>query len=117
MLRLAPIVAVDAVCAVLAIGLFDLAVTAVHASGFGLQQVAFTYASGQVLAGLTLLPAALGIYEGMMTGMMAVQGVAPAAAAAAAFIYRAINDILMAIVGLGVAFAGYFVGDWIGRLI
>jgi uncharacterized membrane protein YbhN (UPF0104 family) len=99
----APIVAVDAVCAVLAIGLFDLAVTAVHASGFGLKQVAFTYASGQVLAGLTSLPAALGIYEGMMTGMMAVQGVAPAAAAAAAFIYRAINDILMAIVGLGVA--------------
>lgn len=99
-----PIVAVDAMCAILAIGLFSLAVTAVHAGGFGLQQVAFTYAGGQVLAGLTVLPAAFGTYEGMMTGMMAVQGVAPAAAAAATFIYRAINDVLMALVGLGVAF-------------
>lgn len=99
-----PIVAVDAVCAVLAISLFGLAVAAVHATGFGVQRVAFTYASGQVLAGLTVLPAALGTYEGMMTGIMAVQGVAPAAAAAATFIYRAINDVLMAALGLGVAF-------------
>lgn len=99
-----PIVIVDAICAALAIGLFGLAVGAVHASGFGVRQVAFTYAGGQVLAGLTVLPAALGTYEGMMTGMMAVQGVAPAAAAAAAFIYRAINDVLMAVLGLGVAF-------------
>jgi uncharacterized membrane protein YbhN (UPF0104 family) len=98
-----PIVIVDAGCALLATTVFGLAVAAVHASGFGFQQVGFTYASGQVLAGLTVLPAALGAYEGMMTGMMAVQGVAPAAAAAAAFIYRAINDVLMAIVGLGVA--------------
>lgn len=97
------IVIVDAACAVLATGLFGLSVTAVHASGFSFQQVAFTYASGQVLAGLTSLPAALGLYEAMMTGFMAVQGVAPAAAAAAAFIYRAINDVLMAFVGLGVA--------------
>lgn len=98
-----PIVIVDAGCAVLATGLFGLAVTAVHASGVGFEHVAFTYASGQVLAGLTVVPGALGAYEGMMTGMMAVQGVAPAAAAAAAFIYRAVNDVFMAVVGLGVA--------------
>lgn len=101
---LVPIVIVDAGCAVLATGLFGLSVTAVHATGFSFQQIAFTYASGQVLAGLTSLPAALGLYEAMMTGFMAVQGVAPAAAAAASFMYRAINDVLMAIIGLGVAF-------------
>lgn len=101
---LIPIIAVDAGCAVLATSLFGLSVTAVHATGFSLQQIAFTYASGQVLAGLTSLPAALGLYEGMMTGFMAVQGVPPAVAAAASFIYRAINDVLMAIIGLTVAF-------------
>jgi uncharacterized membrane protein YbhN (UPF0104 family) len=110
-----PILIVDAGCAGLATGLFGLAVTAVHASGFGLQQVAFTYASGQVLAGLTVLPAALGAYEGMMTAMMAVQGVAPAAAAAAAFIYRAINDVLMAVVGVGVALV--FEREYIKQLV
>jgi uncharacterized membrane protein YbhN (UPF0104 family) len=100
---LIPILIADAGCAVLAIGLFGLAVSAVHAPGFTTQQVAFTYASGQVLAGLTSVPAALGLFEAMMTGIMAVQGVAPAAAAAATFIYRAINDVLMAVIGLGIA--------------
>ncbi len=101
---LIPIVAVDVGCAALATGLFALSVTSVHAAGFSLQQIAFTYSSGQVLAGLTSVPAALGLYEGMMTGFMAAQGVAPAVAAAAAFIYRGINDVLMAIVGLAIAF-------------
>ncbi|HYM66605.1 MAG TPA: lysylphosphatidylglycerol synthase domain-containing protein, partial [Patescibacteria group bacterium] len=101
---LVPIVIVDAGCALLATALFGLSVAAVHETGFGFQQIGFTYASGQVLAGLASFPAALGIFEGMMTGFMAVQGVAPAVAAAAAFIYRAVNDVLMAIIGLGVAF-------------
>jgi uncharacterized membrane protein YbhN (UPF0104 family) len=83
--------------------LYWLALTAVHARGIGLDQVAFTYATGQVLSGLTVLPGALGAYEGMMTGMIAVQGVALAAAAAAALLYRAVNDVLMALVGLSVA--------------
>src|SRR3984893_17012573 len=87
----------------LAIGLFWLALRAVHASGLGLQQVAFTYALGQVSAGLTVLPAALGAYEGMMTGLIAVQGGAPAAAALAALLYRAFNDVLMAVIGLALS--------------
>ena len=99
-----PIVLVDVICSVLAIGLYGLAVAAVHATGVGVQQVAFTYATGQVLSGLTVLPAALGAYEGMMTGLLAVQGVAPAVAAAAALLYRVINDILMALIGLTIAF-------------
>lgn len=100
-----PVLAVDAVCAALAVGLYGLAMSAVHAAGVGLSSIAFTYATGQVLSGLTVLPGALGAYEGMMTGMMAVQGVQPAAAAAAALIYRAVNDLLMALVGLLVAFS------------
>ena len=109
---LVPIVIVDAGCAALATCLFALAVTAVHATGFSLQQIAFTYASGQVLAGLTSVPAALGLYEGMMTGFMAVQGVAPAVAAAASFIYRAMNDLLMALIGLVVALLFERKGLW-----
>jgi uncharacterized membrane protein YbhN (UPF0104 family) len=100
---LVPVVALDLVCSALAIALFWLALGAVHAAGLGLQQVAFTYALGQVSAGLTVLPAALGAYEGMMTGLVAVQGVAPAAAALAALLYRAFNDVLMAVIGLAVS--------------
>jgi uncharacterized membrane protein YbhN (UPF0104 family) len=102
---LVPVVALDLVCSALAIALFWLALLAVHASGVGLQQVAFTYAAGQVGASLTVLPAALGAYEGMMTGLMAVQGVAPAAAVLAALLYRAFNDVLMAVIGLAVSVA------------
>ena len=101
-----PIVIVDVICSLLAIGLYSLAVVAVHASGVSAQQVAFTYATGQVLSGLTVLPAALGAYEGMMTGLLAVQGVALATAAAAALLYRVVNDVLMALIGLAVAFLG-----------
>jgi uncharacterized membrane protein YbhN (UPF0104 family) len=99
-----PIVTVDAICSLLAIGLYGLAVTAVHATGVSIDQIAFTYATGQVVSGLTVLPAALGAYEGMMTGLLAVQGVAPAVAAASALLYRVINDVLMALIGLAVAF-------------
>ncbi len=98
-----PVVVIDAGCALLAIALYGLALAAVHAGGAAPFQVAFTYAVGQVLSGLTVLPGALGAYEGMMTGMMAVMGVAPAAAAAAALLYRAVNDVLMAGLGLLVA--------------
>jgi uncharacterized membrane protein YbhN (UPF0104 family) len=52
---------------------------------------------------LTVIPGALGAYEGMMTGAMALQGVAPAAAATGALLYRIGNDVLMALIGLVVA--------------
>jgi uncharacterized membrane protein YbhN (UPF0104 family) len=100
---LVPVALLDLVCVALAVGLFGLALLAVHAGAPGVQQVAFTYALGQVSSGLTVVPAALGAYESMMTGLMAVQGVAPAAAAVAALLYRAFNDVLMALLGLGVA--------------
>ena len=52
-----------------------------------------------------MLPGALGAYEGMMTGAMALQGVAPAAAAGGALLYRVVIDVLMALLGLAIAFA------------
>lgn len=98
-----PVAVIDAVCSMLAIALFGLALGAMHAAGVGVPAIAFTYATGQVLSGLTVLPQALGAYEAMMTGLMAVQGVAAATAAAAALLYRVVNDVLMALVGLAVA--------------
>ncbi|MDQ6877313.1 MAG: lysylphosphatidylglycerol synthase domain-containing protein [Candidatus Dormibacteraeota bacterium] len=53
---LIPIVVVEAVAAGLAIGLYALALAAVHVTGVGAGQVAFTYASGQIISGLTVLP-------------------------------------------------------------
>ncbi len=100
---LSAVVAADLVCAALTIALFGLGVAAVHAEGASIQRIAFTYSAGQVAAALAILPAALGAYEGMMTGLLSVQGVAPAAAAAATLLYRAVNDVLMALVGLGLA--------------
>ena len=87
------------------IALFALGLAAVHATGIDVPHIAYTYAASQVVTNLTVLPGALGAYEGMMTGAMALQGVAPAAAAGGALVYRVINDVLMALVGLGIAFA------------
>ena len=100
---LVPVLLLDTIAALLATTLFGLALGGVHAPGIGATQVAFTYSLGQVGSSLTVLPAALGIYEGLMTGMIAAQGVAPAVAAVAALLYRAFNDILMAGVGAAVA--------------
>lgn len=100
---LAAVVAVDVVCAALTLALFTLAVSAVHANGTSLQRIAFTFTAGQVVAALTMVLAALGAFEGLLTGLLSVQGIAPAAAAAAALLYRAVNDVLMALVGLALA--------------
>ncbi len=101
---LIPVVLLDLACGLLALSLFGLGLRAVHAAGVGPREVAFTYAFGQVVASLTVIPAALGAYEGMMTGLIAAQGVPAAVAAVGALLYRAYNDLLMALIGLGVAF-------------
>lgn len=97
------VVALDALAASLSISLFALALAAVHGTGTDLLHVAFTYSASQVVTNLTVIPGALGAYEGMMTGAMALQGVAPAAAATGALLYRIGNDVLMALIGLAVA--------------
>lgn len=101
---LLPVIALDIVAASLSVALFALALGAVHAAGTDLPHVAFTYSASQVVTNLTVIPGALGAYEGMMTGAMALQGVAPAAAASGALLYRVVNDVLMALVGLAIAF-------------
>ena len=102
---LLPVVVVDVVAVVLSISLFALGLAAVHGTGTDVPHIAYTYAASQVVTNLTVLPGALGAYEGMMTGAMALQGVAPAAAASGALIYRVVNDVLMALLGLAIAFA------------
>ncbi|MGH7912990.1 MAG: lysylphosphatidylglycerol synthase transmembrane domain-containing protein [Candidatus Dormibacteraceae bacterium] len=96
---LIPVVVLDVLASLLAIALYALALRGVHADGVGIGRIAFTYSLGQVGSGLTVLPGALGIYEGLMTGLIAAQGVAPAVAALAALLYRAFNDILMGLIG------------------
>jgi uncharacterized membrane protein YbhN (UPF0104 family) len=100
---LVPVLLLDGVCVGLATTLYWLAVNAVHTNNLSVSQIVFTYAVGQVVSGLSVVPAALGIYEGVMTGLMALQGAAPASATAAILLYRLVNDFLMALVGLGVA--------------
>ncbi|HVC05699.1 MAG TPA: lysylphosphatidylglycerol synthase transmembrane domain-containing protein [Candidatus Acidoferrales bacterium] len=102
---LLPVVAVDVIAVVLSIALFALGLAAVHGTGTDVPHIAYTYAASQVVTNLTVLPGALGAYEGMMTGAMALQGVSPAAAAGGALLYRVANDVLMALLGLAIAFA------------
>lgn len=100
---LIPVLLLDAIASMLAVALFAEALRGVRADGIALGQVAFTYSLGQVGSALTVLPAALGAYEGLMTGLIASQGVAAAVAALAALLYRGFNDILMALIGFVVA--------------
>lgn len=100
---LVPVMLLDMVASLLAIALFALALRGVRAEGVSLGRVAFTYSLGQVGSSLTVLPAALGAYEGLMTGLIAAQGVPAAVAALAALLYRGFNDILMAVIGFAIA--------------
>ncbi len=96
------VMCIDAVAAGCAVLLFYLGLAAVHANvSFG--HTAAVYAFGQVSSNYTVIPGALGVYEGLMTALIAVQGVSPALAAVGALLYRAANDVLMAVVGLAVA--------------
>ncbi|HZU17717.1 MAG TPA: lysylphosphatidylglycerol synthase transmembrane domain-containing protein [Candidatus Dormibacteraeota bacterium] len=92
----------DAVAALLAFGLFRLALMAVHVREVDFVEAAFVYALGHLFAGLSMLPAGLGVYEGTLTGLLVLQGVDPASAAAAALLYRGFNDLLMGMAGLPV---------------
>ena len=100
---LIPVVLLDVLASLLAIALFTLALRGVHADRVSLSRIAFTYSLGQVGSSLTVLPSSLGAYEALMTGLIATQGVAAAVAAVAALLYRGFNDILMALIGFGMA--------------
>ena len=101
--RLVPLIlALQVVCALLAVALFGLGLAAVRAAVPPLE-LSFTYAGGQVAASIAVIPAAVGAYEGLMTGLLAIQNVPAADAAVAALLYRFFNDVVMAVVGLAVA--------------
>jgi uncharacterized protein (TIRG00374 family) len=96
-----PILLWNALAVALAFALFELALHAVGVDNVGYAKAAFIYALGHILAALSLLPGGVGIYEGILTAFMAMQGVPPSQGAAAALLYRGFNDIFMALLGLG----------------
>jgi glycosyltransferase 2 family protein len=98
-----PIVAWNALAVGLAFLLFELALHAVGVSNVGYAKAAFIYALGHILAAVSMLPGGVGVYEGVLTAFMALQGVPPSQGAAAALLYRGFNDVAMAALGLGAA--------------
>lgn len=96
-----PILVFNALAVALAFALFLLALHAVGVNNVGFAKAAFIYALGHILAGLSFLPGGVGVYEGVLTGFMALQGVPPPQGAAAALLYRGFNDVMMALFGLG----------------
>jgi len=96
-----PILVFNALAVSLAFALFLLALHAVGVNNVGFAKAAFIYALGHILAGLSFLPGGVGVYEGVLTGFMALQGVPPPQGAAAALLYRGFNDLMMAALGIG----------------
>lgn len=87
-----------------AVGLcFLLFLLALQAAGAHVTYIdaAFIYALGHILGALSMLPGGLGVYEGVVTGFLALHGVLPSEGAAAALLYRGFNDLVMAALGAG----------------
>jgi uncharacterized membrane protein YbhN (UPF0104 family) len=97
---LAGVVVFDAIGVALTFFLFELALHAVGVENVGILQATFVYAVAYLVSGLTFTPVGIGAYEGIITGFMVLQGVAPSEGAAAALLYRGFNDVFMAGVGL-----------------
>lgn len=96
---LAATVGLNVAAVALAFALFEQSLHAVGATRVGFAQAAMVYALAFLLSSLSFLPGSLGAYEGIMTFFMAVQGVPPAQGAAAALLYRGMNDLLTAAIG------------------
>lgn len=94
------VVGFSAIGVALTFFLFELALHAVGVANVGLLQATFIYAVAYLVSGLAFTPVGIGAYEGIITGFMVLQGVAPSDGAAAALLYRGFNDVLMALVGL-----------------
>jgi uncharacterized membrane protein YbhN (UPF0104 family) len=92
----------NAAAVVLLFLLFALALQAVGVHKVGILDSAFVYGLAHILGGLSFLPSGMGSMEAIMVVLLASQGVPPAAGAAAAVLQRAFNDLLMAVLGLGV---------------
>lgn len=98
----------NALGAVLGLLLFALAMDTVGITGVAPAEIAFMYALGHLLSAASMLPGGLGSYEGIITGLMVLEGVSAYAGAAAALLHRGFTDLFMAGVGL-------LVGAWLRR--
>jgi uncharacterized protein (TIRG00374 family) len=93
---LAAVIAIDLVTAALTFLLFYLGLTAVGVHHLSFVEAAFVLSLGHLLAGLSLLPAGAGVFEGLLIALLYGFGVPASQGAAAALIFRAYNDVVMA---------------------
>jgi uncharacterized membrane protein YbhN (UPF0104 family) len=94
-----PAVALTGLAVALSFLLFWLSLQAIGARHVSFVSAAFVLALGHLISGLSFLPGGVGVFEGLLTVLMASNGVPPSEGAAAGLLYRGFNDILMA--GLG----------------
>ncbi|HSR23632.1 MAG TPA: lysylphosphatidylglycerol synthase domain-containing protein, partial [Candidatus Eisenbacteria bacterium] len=102
----------NAIAAGLTFLLLDLARRAVAVAGLAFTDVTFGYGLAHILSGLSFMPGGVGSQEAIVVGLLATQGVPASAGAAAGLLFRAFNDVLMALVG---AAAGLLVRRAAGR--
>ena len=103
-----PVLVLNVVATLLTYLLFYLALHAIGVTHVSLLAAVFVLALSYVLAGFSFIPGGLGAFEGLLTVLMATNGVPVASGAAAGLLYRAYNDGLMAALGAGV-------GIWVRR--
>ncbi len=103
---LLPVLVLNVLSVLLTYLLFYLAVAALGATQVSFIAAAFVLGLSYILSALSFLPGGLGVFEGLLTVLMIANGVPPAVGAAAGLLYRAYNDVLMAMLG---AVAGLFV--------
>ena len=103
---LIPVLILNVLSVLLTYLLFYLALAALGASQVTFVAAAFVLGLSYILSALSFLPGGLGVFEGLLTILMIANGVPAAVGAAAGILYRAYNDVLMAILG---AFAGLVV--------
>jgi glycosyltransferase 2 family protein len=94
-------VACNAVAAVAMFLLFYLALRALGVTQVDPLGAAFVYGLAHILGGLSFLPGGVGSSEAISVVLLAGRGVPPADGAAAAVLFRAYNDLLMALLGVG----------------
>jgi glycosyltransferase 2 family protein len=99
---LLPVVLCNAVAVGLSFLLFYLALHTIGVTSVSFVSATFVLALSQLVSGVSLLPGSIGAFEGLLTVLMIANGIPPASGAAAGLLYRAYNDILMALLGAGV---------------
>ncbi len=105
---LIPVLVLNVLSALLTYLLFYMAVVALGATQVTFFAAAFVLGLSYILAALSFLPGGLGVFEGLLTVLMIANGIPAATGAAAGLLYRAYNDVLMALLG---AIAGLAVRD------